>query len=102
MSGLEDTIAVPRRLIAELAALLEREPGPSVTVPGGNGNWTEAMVHELRLELAAYPGATAALDVAARNAGQLVAFEAVEQECKLPSRQIAAELGAMTKAVRRL
>ncbi len=94
------TIAVPRRLLEELASYLG-ESEPTVAV-AGNGTWTATMVRQLRQEISGYPGATAVVDYAADHAGQVVSLTEIAESCKVPRNRIASDLGAMSKAARRL
>lgn len=96
-----DTVTVPRRLLEELASYLGPEPEATVVVPG-NGAWTRSMIEQLRPEIRTYRGAVAAFDLAAGSPGELVTLDEIEAACGLSRKQISSDLGAMSKATRRL
>jgi hypothetical protein len=96
-----DLVAVPRRLLEELAGYLDRASEFAISVPG-NGEWTETMVRDLKRELVRYPGALAVGDYAARRAGELVGLADVAVRSGISKRQISNELAAMSKAARRI
>jgi hypothetical protein len=96
-----DLIQVPRRLIEELTGYLDRAGEPMVSVPG-NGEWTESMVRELKVELARYPGAMAVGKQAAKHAGKLVWLNDVAMREGISNKKISNDLAAMSKATRRL
>lgn len=96
-----DMVTVPRRLLEELASYLRREPEVTISVHE-NGEWTQRMVRQLRQEISSYRGAKAALDLAAKRAGEIITLDEIEDSCDLDRRQISSDLGAMSKAARRL
>ncbi|MCU1453834.1 MAG: hypothetical protein JWN46_1980 [Acidimicrobiales bacterium] len=96
-----DYVQVPRRLMLELAAYADDSGERRVAVPA-NGEWTESMVRQLKQEVARYQGAWAALDLAASNAGRPVSLDEIQENCRLERKQIASDLGAMSKLTRRL
>src|SRR4029453_7648314 len=98
---LNDMVQVPRHLIEQLARYLESPSEPRVTVLG-NGDWTRTMVQDLKREAAQYRGAIATGDLAAQRAGQLVIIDEVLETTGLTRRQVASDLGAFSKASRRL
>jgi hypothetical protein len=74
--------------------------GEAVYVPN-QGDWTQEMVVRLRKELT-YPAARTMLDLTAERPDQEVKFTEVVAKSGLPPRQVAAELGAMSKLSRKL
>ena len=99
----DETVRVPRSLLAELSRYLDREDEDLVEVPG-NGFWSKSMVRKLREEVVRYEGATAVIDLAARRAGDPdpVSLDEVARVSGLSKKKISADLGAMSKAARRL
>lgn len=99
----EHTVGVPRRLLEELKRYLDQSSEEMVEV-AGNGLWSRSMVHKLRGEVARYEGAIAVGDLAARRAGdpEPVSLDEVARESGISKKQISSDLGAMTKAARRL
>lgn len=97
----EDMVRVPRRLLQEISSYLGGSDTVSVRVQE-NGDWTEAMIEQLRQEISPYRGARAALDLAARRAGEVVTLDEIQASCDLDRKQISSDLGAMSKAARRL
>ena len=77
----------------------ELEPGVDVI---GQGRWTKSMLTSLRHEVSRYVGALAVLDYTARHAGMLVTLQEIADESKLEKKQISSDLGAMSKATRRI
>lgn len=102
MSG-EHTVGVPRSLLEELTRYLGQAGEELVEVPG-NGLWSRSMVRKLREEVARYEGAVAVGNLAAQRAGDPdpVSLEVVARESGISKKQISSDLGAMSKAARRL
>jgi hypothetical protein len=89
-------------VIHELQRIDEEEMGNGevVAVPG-NGEWTRDMVRQLKDSLH-YPGPRAMLDMTAERPGEPVRFAEVLERSGRSAKQVAAELGAMSKLARRL
>lgn len=102
MTG-ESTVKVPRSLLEELVRCLEQAQEDMVAVPG-NGLWSRSMVQRLRDEASQYRGARALGDLAARRAGDPdpVSLDEVVRTSGLTKKQVSSDLGAMSKAARRL
>lgn len=100
---MDEMVLIPRRLIQELSTYLENPSEQRVAVPG-NGDWTQNMVAQLKEEIRAngYKGALATGDLAAQNAGSLVSLQDVVAASGIDKKQISSDLGAMSKAARRL
>jgi hypothetical protein len=94
-----EMVEIPKSLLEQLLSYLPKEE--SVDVPG-NGRWNRDMVEQFRQEIAVYRGAVAAFEYAAHHAGSLVTLDEIEEECGFNRKQIAADLGAASKAARRL
>jgi hypothetical protein len=77
-------------------------PADEVLVDQRSGKWTEEMAHRLHANLVVYPAAKALLDLCAQRAPEEVTLEQVAEECDTRDTQIRAELGAMTKMVKRM
>jgi hypothetical protein len=97
----DEMVQVPRRLLEELAALLDKNDGPPVSVPG-NGEWTEKMVRQLQAELVRHPGARAVADEVAHRPGELVSLIEVAEHARINKQNISNDLSGMSKTTRRL
>jgi hypothetical protein len=86
----------------EPAPASEAVPADEVLVDQRNGSWTEAMVRRLHANLVVYPAAKALLDLCALRAPDEVTLAQVAEECDIKATQVRAELGAMTKMVKRM
>lgn len=91
-----------KALFKALSAQLSEQSAEVVKVPG-QGDWTQEMIEQLREEIAPYSGAVALLDLAASRPDEEVRyFELRASAPKLSDRQVRSDLGAMTKAARRI
>lgn len=72
----------------------------TIYVPN-QGEWTRDMVARLK-ETLSYPAAVVLLDMAAERPDEEIKFTEVVARSGLPARQVAAELGAMSKLSRKL
>jgi hypothetical protein len=72
----------------------------TVYVPN-QGEWTRDMVARLK-EAITYPAAVTLLDMAAEQPDEEIKFTEVVARSGVPARQVAAELGAMSKLSRKL
>lgn len=111
---MEPTVAIPVSVAEEILGLAKRllpfmtSSGPwagtdeeAVDVPR-QARWTRRMIEQLKKAVTRYPGAFAVLDAAAALPDEPVRLDTVAQDSGIPVRQIAAELGAMSKLARRL
>lgn len=92
---------VPRSLLEKLVRCLD-EAGEAVVEVPGNGLWSRTMVRRLKEEVSRYAGAVAVGDLAAKREGDPVSLEEVALESGINKKQISSDLGAMSKAARRL
>lgn len=72
-----------------------------VNVPG-QGPWTRKNVVDFKSAIARLKGATAVLNFAASHPDEEVKYTDIIEEHGLDSRQVAAELGAMSKVARKV
>ncbi len=102
MSTTDDMVTVPRSLLEELLRYIPDEQDDGVEVSGGNGKWHRSMIEQLRPEIERYPAARAVLEHAALHAGELVSLDDIAAASGVPRERFKPELGAMSKATRRL
>jgi hypothetical protein len=98
---MSEMVQVPRQLLEQLTRYLTEPEEPRVAVPG-NGEWTRAMVEQLKREAAPYRGAIATGDLTAQHAGQLVSLEAIAEATGLSRREVSSHLASFSKAARRI
>lgn len=67
----------------------------------GQGDWTQSMIRRLK-EALTYPAAVTLLDMTAETPDHEVTFTDLYARAGLPPKQVAAELGAMSKLSRKL
>lgn len=68
----------------------------------GQGPWTRKNVVDFKEAIARYAGATAVLNFAAAHPDEEVKYTDILKESGLETRQVAAELGAMSKTARKV
>jgi hypothetical protein len=76
---------------------------PLVTIPPSATNrpWTEAEISRLRPKVSHYKAVVAALDLTSETPGELIRFEQIRERAGLAKGEGAAQLGALTKLVKK-
>ncbi|MGH2634865.1 MAG: hypothetical protein ACRDHU_01760 [Actinomycetota bacterium] len=111
LASKDDFAAVGEAVIALLRRALPfvQQSVGGVVLPGaeetvyvqGQGEWTQGMVQRLK-EALTYPAPVTLLDMTAATPDQTVKFTDLCERAGLPPKQVAAELGAMSKLSRKL
>lgn len=99
----EPMVSVPRRLLQELNRFAEAQPEVGVLVDDRQGVWTESMVDTFRKEIEhRYTHAAQVFQAAAKASPNILRYREFVQKSGLNAKQVSAELGAASKAARRL
>jgi hypothetical protein len=101
-------VPVPRKLLPDVYALLsarmtaaEAEPRGHISEVEGQGPWEEPMVRRLQSQLR-LKGLLAVLDACARAPGTDVAMLDVASAIDMPPKQLAAQMGSLSKLTKKL